>query len=191
MKENIISANLPIGGRIGRMAKILLQRTDKKTAEKVMHGYKTFESTKNYQEKAALIRLMMDQLEKTCDHDLCLEIMEACGSKCCGISTRQQAIRLMDESQSILEFLKKMNKKGIGGGRLILKDDHTITGGYNKCYCGQVKQTEVPFPTKTYCQCSVGWYKQLFTAAFGKEVKVELIRSIITGAESCEFVIHL
>jgi len=191
MKENSVTANLPAGGRIGRMAKILLKRTDRQTAEKIMRGYKAYESAKNNKDKAAWIRLMMDRLEKKCDHELCLEIMKACGSKCCGISTRKQAKRLMDESESIQEFLEKMNKKGIGGGRLILKGDHTITGGYDTCYCGQVKQTEEPFPTKMYCQCSVGWYKQIFSSAFEKEVEVEVIESIITGAESCEFVIRI
>lgn len=33
--------------------------------------------------------------------------------------------------------------------------------------------------------------KQFFEAAHGREVEVDLLQSIITGADSCEFIIHI
>lgn len=33
--------------------------------------------------------------------------------------------------------------------------------------------------------------KQFFESALEKSVKVELVQSVITGAESCEFIIHI
>ncbi len=96
----------------------------------------------------------------------------------------------MKESKSVEELIAKLNEAGIGGGRLKLKNKHTIVGGYDWCYCGRVKQTEEPFPTDTYCHCSTGWYKSLFGAAFDKPVEVKLKQSILQGADSCEFEIE-
>ena len=96
----------------------------------------------------------------------------------------------MQESDSIQAFIDKLNRAGIGGRSLQLKNN-TITGGYDHCYCGQVKKTQEPFPSTTYCHCSVGWYKQLFETALEKPVEVKITRSIISGAESCEFIIHI
>lgn len=118
------------------------------------------------------------------------KVMQACGMKCCGPTQHKRARQLMKESKSVEELLARLNERGIGGGRLELKDRNTIVGGYDRCYCGRVKQTREPFPTDTYCQCSTGWYKSLFEAAFDRPVKVRLKQSIIQGADSCEFEIE-
>jgi len=190
-EKNVSKIKLPVGGRIGRLANIILQETNPSITEKVMKDFHVFESTKSYSEKARWIGNMIERIENYVSPKLCTKIMERCGRKCCGITTRKNAKQFMSESKSIKEFLNKLNKHGIGGGRLRLKGKNTVTGGYDRCYCGQVKKTQKPFPTKTYCQCSVGWYKQLFESALGKEVEVELISSIITGAKTCEFLIHI
>jgi len=96
--------------------------------------------------------------------------------------------RVMSESKSIEEFL---NKVSMGGINYKLKDKNTIIGEYNKCYCSLVKQTKKPFPTKTYCHCGIGHIKQLFESALKKPVEAELVQSVITGAESCKFLIHI
>jgi hypothetical protein len=69
--------------------------------------------------------------------------------------------------------------------------NNTIIQIYERCYCGQVKQAKEFFPTNIYCQCGVGWIKQLFESALGKSVKVELKQSIICGGKSCEFTINI
>ena len=189
--KNISQSKLPVGGRIGRIAKIIRDRTDLITAEKVMKDFEIFESPKNYTEKAQWIKEMIGRMENQIGFPKSVEIMESCGNKCCGVTTRKQAKKIMEESNSLIEFIEKLNEKGIGGGRLKLENDNTITGGYDRCYCGLVKQTKEPFQTKTYCQCSVGWYKQLFKSVFEKDIKVELVQTIIMGANSCEFIIHI
>jgi len=73
----------------------------------------------------------------------------------------------------------------------VLEDENTIIAEHNRCFCGQVKRTERPFSTRTYCQCSVEFNRVFFEAAFGRPVQVELAQSIIGGAESCKFTIHI
>lgn len=71
------------------------------------------------------------------------------------------------------------------GRRLKFVNSHTIIGGYDHCYCGQVEHTKELFTDTTYCNCSVGWYKQLFETAMGKKVEVKILQSIISRSKSC------
>jgi predicted hydrocarbon binding protein len=186
-----LNFDLPQSGRLGRLAMILLEKAGPELAQKIMRDYAAFECGANLKQKAAWLRQMIERLEQDCSPELCKEVMQACGQKCCGITTRKKALELWKKSPSLQEFLAILNQHGIGGGRLALKDEHTVTGGYDQCFCGQVKQTETPFPTLTYCQCSTGWYKRLFETVLNKEVRVEVLQSIISGEKSCEFVIHI
>lgn len=156
-----------------------------------MHDVERYTSTSNYKQKAAWVRDAIEQLEQEVGVERSKAILEQCGRKCCGITSRKRAKQAMNESSSLKEFIEKLNARGIGGGRLKLEDKNIITGGYDECYCGQVKHTQEPFITDTYCHCSVGWYKQLFKSALNKSVNVELVQSIIRGSKTCEFIIHL
>ncbi len=182
-------AEIPKTGRIGRWATIIEQETDHNIAEKVMENAEQLKSL-DYVGKAAWIKGAVERLEHYAGEEKAKKIMEECGRKCCGQTYRKKARELMGESKSLKEFIEKLNKAGLGGGRLTFKDENTITGGYNHCYCGQVKQTKEPLP-RVYCYCSAGWYKQLFESALGRPVDVELVQSIVSGAHTCEFIIKL
>jgi predicted hydrocarbon binding protein len=41
----------------------------------------------------------------------------------------------------------------------------------------------------TFCLCSRGWVKAVFSQALGQEVDVELVHAIGRGDECCEFVV--
>ena len=43
-----------------------------------------------------------------------------------------------------------------------------------------------PFDSLTYCHCSAEFNTRFFSAALGQKVQVELARSILCGAESCQ-----
>lgn len=188
MKSKSNSA-IPKTGRIGRFAQIVEEETNQDIAEKVMQDAEHYKSF-NYPKKAAWWKGAVNRLEQLAGRETCLKILKKCGQKCCGQTTRKRVKQLMDESESLKEFVEKLNKTGLGGGRLVLQDETTIRGGYDTCYCGQVKQTKEPFDTK-YCHCSVGWYTQLVESALGTPVDVELVQSIISGADTCEFIIHI
>ncbi len=182
---------IPSTGRIGRLAGIIERKAGKKTLHKVMRDVDQYTLTSNPSKKAAWLRVAIEQLEQLVGAETAGNIMQECGKKCCGQRTRERAKKLMLESDNIEDFVNKLNKEGLGGRRLKVVDQNTITGGYDHCYCGQVRHTEQPFSNKTYCLCSVGWYKQLFEHALERSVEVEITQSIISGAETCEFIIHL
>jgi len=179
-----------LGGWMTRFKRCIEAEAGAAVAKKVIVETERFDETSNYEQKAEWIEKAVRRLEKQAGKPLARKVMRACGRKCCGPAQQKRARQLMAESKSVQDLLARLNERGIGGGRLRLKDPNTIVGGYDRCYCGRVKQTQQPFPTDTYCQCSAGWYQSLFEAAFGQPVKVKLQQSILQGAESCEFEIE-
>lgn len=188
LHESKEMSKIPITGRIGRLAQVIERETNQDVLLEVMQGVD--QCGPGPVEKASWIKGAVERLERLVGKEKSASIMEACGRKCCGATYRKSVQKVMSESESLEAFLTTLNKKGLGGGRLTLKDAKTITGGYNHCYCGQVKKTKDVFPI-LYCSCSVGWYKQLFESALGRPVEVEILQSIIAGAHTCEFVIRL
>ena len=186
------STNIPKTGRIGRFAKIIEKDLGEDLLLEVMQDSDKYALLKA-PEKAAWWNSAIERLEEGVGSDKAIDIMKQCGQKCCGQGIRKTAKRLMNESKSMEEFLEKASNYEVKEGEIeyTLKDANTIIGTFNRCFCGQVKQTKVPFKNKTYCQCSAEFHKQFFKAALEKPIEVELIQSIISGAKTCKFVIHI
>jgi len=181
---------LPTSGRIGRLAKIMISEVGVSTARQVMKGADKFDQL-NPSARADYIREMIRRMKQMIGVAKTWKILVSCGRMCCGATTRKLAVKTIQGSGSLKDFISRLNKRHIGGGRLKLKDKNTITGGYDRCYCGMVSKTRTPFPTATYCSCSTGWYKQLFETALGRPVEVKILQSIISGSKTCEFVIKI
>lgn len=187
-----MNTNIPRTGRIGRFAKIIEQQVDPDTLQRIMHASEDYKSLKPI-EKAEWWRSAVERLEDEVGEYQAVEIMKACGRKCCGQGNRAAAKRLMLESDSLEEFLSKASAYGVKDDEIEykLQDENTIIGHFYRCFCGQVKRTKTPFDNLTFCHCSAEFHKQFFEAALEQSVTVEIRQSIISGAENCEFVIHI
>jgi len=185
--SQIMAKAQKLGGWMTRLKRCIEAVAGAGVSKKVIVETERFDGTSDYAQKAEWIRKAVQRLEKEAGKATARKVMQACGMKCCGPTQQKRARRFMEESRSVGELLARLNERGIGGGRLKLKNKNTIVGGYDWCYCGRVKHTEEPFPSDTYCHCSTGWYRSLFEAAFGKPVRVILKQSILQGARSCEF----
>jgi hypothetical protein len=137
--------------------------------------------------------LLLNAWKKKVGEPEAIKVMQACGRKCCGQGNRKTAKRLMSESNSLRDFLDKASTYEVKEGEIVykLKDEQTIVGYFYRCFCGQVKQTKIPFKNKIYCHCSAEFHRQFFKAALGKPVQVEILQSIICGAPYCKFIIHI
>ncbi len=63
-----------------------------------------------------------------------------------------------------------------------------VANGY--CLCPLV-ETGPPGLSGTFCACSVGYVREMFSQALGKPVKVELLESLKRGGKSCRFKVAL
>lgn len=190
MINNIKSSfeEMPKTGRVGRLIKILHTEILEELFLEILENACNYELLKD-DEKSAWWKNTIEKMENKLGIEKAIHVMKLCGSKCCGKGQRATARRLYIESGSIQDFLKKISKHDVKEGELnyILEDENTIIAEHNKCFCKQVANTKKQFNSLIYCQCSVEFNKQFFTAALGKEVKVEILQSIICGAESCKF----
>jgi hypothetical protein len=180
----------PTTGRIGRIVKVLDRSAGRKAVESVMQGVAKFMSSTRASERADWIRRMIGRMEKEIGRMKTAEVMRDCGRMCCGVTSRKRAVEVGKRSRGLADLIRNLNRGRLGGGRLKLVDDHTITGGYDRCYCGMVSQTTEKFTSLSYCACSTGWYRQFFETALGRPVTVEIERSIICGDKTCEFMIR-
>ena len=191
-ENDMAITKIPRTGRIGRFAKIIEKELGEEILLRVMQDseeYKLFKPP----EHAAWWKSALERLEEEVGTKKAVEIMSLCGQKCCGPGTRKSAKRLMDESKSLEEFLRKASTYGVTEGDVEYKldDNKTIVGTFRRCFCKQVARTEEPFNNLTYCQCSAEFHKHYFEAAIGKQICVELEQSIISGAENCIFKLHI
>jgi len=115
--------------------------------------------------------------------------VENCGRKCVHPNIIQKVGQVYDEVKDIDVLIERLNEFGIGGGHL-RREQNKIYASYDRCYCGHAANYKEQIPG-AYCNCSRGWFLELFEQTLKAPVKVELVNSIIKGGEKCEFIITL
>ena len=182
---NTVEDKIPRTGRIGRFVKILEKEVLKDVMIKILQDSEKYNSY-NPSKKAEWWKDAIIRMEKELGTEKTKEILKICGSKCCGQGHRKTVRKKFEESDSIGDFLKKISIKGV---TYELVDKNTILAEYQRCFCGQVKGATTIFPNITYCECGTEFNRQYFSSAFGKPVEVELIKSVISGSDSCKFLV--
>ena len=175
--------------RINRFLDSLKNQTSVEEQEQLLKNRAQFESLTTATQTTKWIGSLMDDLVAGIGVDNAKLVMESCGQQCIGQSILEKARALHKDTRNLDEYLGKLNEAQIGGGKL-RRDNNVIYASYERCYCGSVSKTHSPI-SPIYCQCSCGWYKKLFETILDKPVKVELLDSIIHGAEICQFIIHI
>ena len=182
-----IENKFPQTGRIGRFVKILKKEVSKNSLIKILKDSDKYNSY-TPGKKAEWWKDAINRMEKKLGTEKTKEILRICGSKCCGQGHRNTVRKKFEDSKSIKEFLEIISIKGV---TYELVDKNTIVAEYDRCFCGQVRNAKTTFPDMTYCECGTEFNRQYFSSAFGKPVDVELIKSVISGSDSCKYVIHI
>jgi predicted hydrocarbon binding protein len=132
------------------------------------------------------IGTVVDGLDDMVDEKTRITILENCGRTCISPSFVKKAINLKEKSGSNKEFLDKLAKTW---SHLKLEGKNIFVV-YNQCYCPLVKSYEEKL-SKSFCNCSRGWVKELFESSLKKPVTVILEKSIKQGDEICRFRVKL
>jgi predicted ArsR family transcriptional regulator len=175
--------------KVHRFESSLATHVDSAVKDRLMAGCEGYDTLKSPAEKARWIGGLMDRLEDEVGERVAKEIMVDCGRQCIARSALKRAHGLWQEAEDVDDFLDKLNQAHIGGGNLRREGD-VIYGSYGRCYCGSVSQAKERL-SSVYCSCSCGWYKELFETALERPVEVELLDSIVQGAEACRFTIRI
>jgi effector-binding domain-containing protein len=58
------------------------------------------------------------------------------------------------------------------------------------CHCAVVRDNPNEIPP-TFCYCGAGWYRQIWEGILAEPVRVEILKSLTKGDDTCRFAIHL
>jgi predicted hydrocarbon binding protein len=188
-------------GMIKAIGECVEQFAGEAVAKKVMEGSERITGKTGKTEIAELVKGAMERMDALLDEDTRVQIMMNCGYNCAEVNKRviEQAKARSKKCKSINEFLEAEVQKPMSGTRLV-REGNTLYQYYTpktfakslRCYCGLLRGLPADeMISMTYCNCSKGFVKKLWESVLEKPVEVEIIQSAVSGAEECEFAIHL
>lgn len=136
--------------------------------------------------REAWITTLMTNMEVKLNAKSRYELMESCGRAC---ARRSEMISLARSCRGDVAKLVKA-LAGFLGGKGSFIEGNTVQLTYSRCYCELVAEGPERLP-ETYCHCSEGWVKEVFSTAARREVQVRTLQTIKRGAASCRFRIVL
>jgi len=111
-----------------------------------------------------------------------------CGKSCSDSYTKQIYIDEYKSSQSLDEFLHRLETRFPEAGFQVIKENEIIELTYNFCGCDLVKNGYIKTPL--ICECSRQSLLYNWGFLFGKDsVDVQIQQSILGGSSCCKFII--
>ncbi len=170
-------------------------------SKKVMVGSEEISEKTDKRRIAEWVKYAMERLDSLVKEETKFQIMENCGRNCADVNRRvtERAKARRKKFKSAEEFLEAEQKKPMAGTRLVIEGNmlyqfyapRTFTRPM-RCYCGLLRGlSDEETVSKTYCHCSKGFVKRFWESVLERHVKVDLIQSAVSGADECEFAIHL
>lgn len=135
----------------------------------------------------AWIKTVVEGLDEHTDRETCARVLEACGRQCAPQGLIDKAREIREASEDIGEFLAKLGEIFDA----VQVEDGKVFVVYPECYCEQIKDIPIEDIPNNYCDCSVGWVKQVFEGALGREIAVRRLTSVIAGDPECRFEVDL
>ncbi len=187
-----------------RLAKNLNELVGPVVTNKVLKNHRNLSSPT---QKARWIKEVMDRLEKFVpDKALKREIMIRCA--CPFPADRAAELKsLYNKWQNIDRLLSEMYKDPYYGLPFRKNNIIYITRAPHQpakfakaktkreklkyyCRCPYVCELTGKIST-SYCYCGCGWFRQLWEEILSKQVKVEIVSSVLQGDCCCTFAIHI
>jgi predicted hydrocarbon binding protein len=124
---------------------------------------------------------LMENMDEQLDEGEKIKLLEECGRACAKSHAKEEALKHKGDLDGWLGLFKKW--VGFDNVQMEAKAVRVI---YSKCLCPLVRDNP-PLMSKTYCNCSRGWLKEVFETVVEKPVEVMLEDSIMQGGKQCRF----
>lgn len=113
-------------------------------------------------------------------------ILEERGRLCIGQTWTKKAKQAAKTAANDEEFLDNLEKVY----PMLKREQGKVYVVYPKCYCHLKKEFGGDVP-RWYCDCTVGWTKEMFEQALGRPIEVKLESSVIRGDKECRLRVML
>ena len=183
------------------MERCLEEVAGKPIAAKVMEGNEQITEKTDKKRIALWVKNAMERLDALADRETREKAMQNCGYNCAKKNHKviERAVARRKKFASVDDFLMAEEKNPPKGTK-IARAGNIVYQTYTpktfirsmRCYCSLFRQ--LPAEDKvstTYCNCSKGFVEKYWEAVLQKPVKVDLLKSAISGDEECTFAIHL
>lgn len=192
-----------------RLQKNLDRVLDNKEKSKSIMKHKelfSIETSKN--EKAHWIKSVLKELDKVTNDYQKYDILSSCAHE----FSHKRIDKLRDiyvKTGDIDTVLEEMHKDYLwyenparkGNAIYTTKIPYNLEGYKNAktldekkrnyCHCALVRDYWNEGISTTFCNCSAGWYRQIWEGILKKPVRIEILKTLLKGDETCEFAIHL
>ncbi len=181
---------------------------DKEKSKNIMKHKHLFNIETSRDEKNQWVKGVLKELDKVADNYQKYEIL----SRCAHEFSQKRIDELRDiyvESGNIDAVLEKMQKdyswyeNPTRRGSVIYttKIPYNLEGYKNAktlvekkrnyCHCSLVREYLDEGISTTFCNCSAGWYRQIWEGILKTPVRIEILKTLLKGDENCEFAIHI
>ncbi len=128
------------------------------------------------------IKELLVNLDESVDEKTKQNIMEKCGTKCpFSHMPNSKLIELRKDAKTETEFLEKLCEIW-----RLKKENNQYYIIFDQCYCPLV-QKDPKNASKTMCYCTLGSLKNKFKISLGREVDIEIQKTVLAGDEECKF----
>lgn len=100
-----------------------------------------------------------------------------------GKSIAKKILKYLNGASSIEQFVELFNTNETFASFEYISENKMLFC-YPECYCACVKRAQQNLP-KTWCYCTLGNAEGIFKEVFKSDVKVTLLRSILSGDDRC------
>ena len=181
---------------------------DKEKSKNIMKHKELFNIETTQDEKAQWVKAVLKELDSVSNNYQKYDILSSCAHE----FSQKRIDKLRDiyvESGDIDAVLEEMHKDYLwyenptrrGSVIYTTKIPFNLEGYKNAktqdekkrkyCHCSLVRDYWNEEISPTFCNCSAGWYRQIWEGILKKPVRIEILKTLLKGDEICEFAIHI
>ena len=129
---------------------------------------------------------LLEALEARVDQDTVIEILEECGRGCARSIFIAEAEKCEGDLDKLLAVFI-----GVLGEENVIRDKNTVALTFSskhpgECICPMVKEKS-PEVSATICNCTRGWFREVFETVVRKPVQVEILETVKRGGRVCRY----
>ena len=181
---------------------------DKEKSKNIMKNEELFRLESSKDEKTQWIKDVLNELDKVANNHQKYEILSHCAHEFSQkrIDKLREIYVKTGDIDTVLEkihndYLWYENPTRKGSVIYTTKIPYNLEG-YKKaktldekkrkyCHCPLVRDHWDEGISPTFCNCSTGWYRQIWEGVLKTPVRIEILKTLLKGDETCEFAIHL